>query len=101
MIMELFIVPLSHEEATEKYDAEIVKILEEKGVDYRYGATGVVMTGSFDEALETAKACHEKIMSMTDRAYLKIQMDATRAGDNGLDARIAAVEALVGKKIRK
>lgn len=101
MNMEISIVPVSQDASIAKYMAEVVKIAEESGLDYKCTPMSVLVTGAKEAAMETARLCHEKVMSMTDRAYIKLRMDETTGDANGFQKELQAIEEIVGKKVKK
>lgn len=77
MNLEMSIVPVSQDDDVAKFTAEIIKIVEESGVEFIKTPMSIILSGGKDAAMEIAKKCHGKITSMTDRAITKIRMDET------------------------
>jgi uncharacterized protein (TIGR00106 family) len=101
MNLEISIVPVSQDENTAKYMAEVVKIVEDSGLEYKYTPMSVMLSGERESTMEVAKKCHEKVMSMTDRAMTKMRFDEAKNHSNGFDSEIRAVEKILGKKVKK
>ena len=101
MNMEISIVPVSQDANTAKYMAEVVKIVEASGLDYKCTAMSVQVSGTKDENMEVARLSHEKIMSMTDRAHIKLRMDETSGQTNGFQSQLKAIDEILGKEVKK
>ncbi len=101
MMVEFSVVPVSQDGSVAKYIAEAVRVVDESGLDYRVTPMGTVIRGDWDEVMAVVKAAHEKVRSMTDRVITKIYIDESKSDDPPFDEKVASVEKVIGKEIKK
>jgi uncharacterized protein (TIGR00106 family) len=58
MVMELTIIPLGSGRSLSGAIADLVKIIEGSGLDYRMTAFGTLIEGTWDQLIDVAKRCH-------------------------------------------
>ena len=101
MIVELSVLPVSEEEHISKYVAEAIRIIDASGVEYQLTPMGTILSGDWDSVMAVAKACHEKILSMTDRVITKIRIDELKDREKAPADKVKAVEKILGKNVKK
>ncbi len=101
MMVELSVLPVGQDEKIGKYVAEVVRIIDQSGLEYRLTPMGTVITGDWDEVMPVIKNCHEKIKEMTDRVITKIRIDDERGGNGDFDSTLQTVEKILGKSVNK
>ena len=66
MVLELTIIPLGRGRSISSDIADLVKIIEGSGLDYRMTAFGTLVEGTWDQLMDLAKHCHFEVRK--DRA---------------------------------
>ncbi len=101
MLLELSVIPLGRGRSISADIAELVKIIDASGLDYRLTAAGTIIEGTWDQLMGVAKRCHTQMRKKTERvvSYMKVDDYAERTGR--LSAAVASVEAKVGKPVKK
>ncbi len=101
MLLELSVIPLGRGRSISADIAELVKIIDASGLDYRLTAAGTIIEGTWDQLMGVAKRCHTEMRKKTERvvSYMKVDDYAERTGR--LSAAVASVEAKVGKSVKK
>jgi uncharacterized protein (TIGR00106 family) len=66
MLLELSIVPLGRGRSISADVADLVKIIDASGLDYRLTAAGTIIEGAWDQLMNVAKNCHGEMQE--DRA---------------------------------
>lgn len=101
MLLELSVIPLGRGRSISADIAELVKIIDASGLDYRLTAAGTIIEGTWDQLMGVAKRCHTEMRKKTERvvSYMKVDDYAARTGR--LSAAVASVEAKVGKPVKK
>lgn len=101
MLLELSVIPLGRGRSISADIAELVKIIDASGLDYRLTAAGTIIEGTWDQLMGVAKRCHTEMRKKTERvvSYMKVDDYAERIGR--LSAAVASVEAKVGKPVKK
>ena len=59
MLMELSIIPLGRGRSISADVADVVKIIDGSGLDYRLTAAGSIVEGTWDQLMDLAKRCHQ------------------------------------------
>ncbi len=75
MVMELTIIPLGRGRSVSGDIAELVRIIEGSGLDYRMAAFGTLVEGSWDQLVALARQCHFAVRSRTERVLTMIRID--------------------------
>ena len=101
MLMELNIVPLGHGESFSADLAEVLKIIDESGLDYRLTASGTNIEGGWEELMDVARLCHKEMRKKARRVVTTIRIDDYGERADRLAAMVRSVEEKVGKPLRK
>ena len=101
MLLELSVIPLGRGRSISGDIADLVKIIDASGLDYRLTAAGTILEGSWEQLMDVARKCHSEMRKKTERVvtFMKIDDYAERAGR--LTAAVASVEKKVGKALKK
>ena len=101
MLLELSVIPLGRGRSISADVADLVRIIDGSGLDYRLTAAGTILEGNWDQLIDVARKCHTEMRKKTERVitFMKIDDYAERTGR--LTAAVASVEAKVGKPVRK
>ncbi|MBI2884944.1 MAG: MTH1187 family thiamine-binding protein [Candidatus Omnitrophica bacterium] len=104
MLAELEIVPLGTGSASVSPAlAQVAKLIDASGLDYRVGPMGTVVEGSWDDVMKLAKQCHEAMLKNAQRVMTTIRVDDRRdqPGSGRITSKVASLEAKVGKSLKK
>lgn len=101
MLMELNIVPLGRGESYSADLADILKIIDESGLDYRLTATGTNLEGNWEDLLDVARRCHKEMRKKARRVVTTIKIDDYGERTDRLAAMVRSVEDKAGKPLRK
>lgn len=101
MLLELSVIPLGRGRSISADVADLVKLIDASGLDYRLTAAGTIIEGSWDQVMDLARKCHAAMRKKTERVvtYMKVDDYAERTGR--LTGAIASVEQKVGKTLKK
>ena len=101
MLLELSVIPLGRGRSISADIADLVRIIDTSGLDYRLTATGTIIEGGWDQLMEVARKCHTEMRKKTERVitFMKIDDYAERTGR--LTAAVASVERKVGRPVKK
>jgi uncharacterized protein (TIGR00106 family) len=101
MLLELSVIPLGRGRSISADVADLVKIIDASGLDYRLTAAGTILEGSWEQLMDVARKCHTEMRKKTERVvtFMKIDDYADRSGR--LTAAVTSVETKVGKPVRK
>ena len=104
MLAELEIVPIGTQSPSlSSLLAEVAKLIDQSGLDYRVGAMGTVVEGDWDRIMTLAKQCHQAVLASTSRVMTTIRIDDRKdtLGTGRIVHKVASLEAKVGKPLRK
>jgi uncharacterized protein (TIGR00106 family) len=101
MLAEFSVVPLGKGESVSQYVAECIRIVESSGIEYRINPMGTVLEGEYDQVMPIIRACHMRVMELSDRVITSIKIDDRKGRKDMLDRKVRSVEKRLGKELRK
>jgi len=101
MLLELSVIPLGRGRSISADLADLVKIIDASGLDYRLTAAGTILEGTWDQLLDVARKCHDEMLLKTERVITLIKIDEYAERTGRLAAAVASVEKKVGKALKK
>lgn len=101
MLLELSVIPLGRGRSISADIAELVKIIEASGLDYRLTAAGTILEGNWEKVMDVARKCHSEMRRKTERVVTFMKVDDYGERTGRLVAAVASVETKVGKPLKK
>lgn len=101
MLMELSVIPLGRGRSISADLAELVKLIDSSGLDYRLTPAGTIIEGDWDQLLGMAKQCHNTMRQKTERVITWIKLDDYEQRTGRLTAAVKSIEEKVGKPLKK
>jgi len=101
MLMELRVEPLGRGRSVSADLADVLKIIDSSGLDYRLTATGTNIEGNWGQLMNLAQQCHLAMRKKTDRVLTSILIDDYEDRSGRLASTIDSVEKKVGKPLKK
>ncbi|MBI4341770.1 MAG: MTH1187 family thiamine-binding protein [Candidatus Omnitrophica bacterium] len=104
MLAELEIVPIgTNSVSLSSVLAEVARLIDKSGLDYRVGAMGTVVEGEWDRVMVLAKQCHQAVLGSTGRVMTTIRIDdrKDKPGTGRITQKVQSLETKVGKPLRK
>ncbi len=99
VLLEFSMTPLTKGESVSAYVARSLDIVDRSGLTYQLTPMGTIVEGEWAEVLAVVTQCFETMRADCDRVSTQIRIDY-RAGPGGrLQAKVAAVEAKLGRKL--
>jgi uncharacterized protein (TIGR00106 family) len=100
MLASFSVAPFDKGESLSRYVAEVIKLIDESGLDYRLGAMNTTVEGDGDEVFELIKKCHLKMRLYSNRVVTHIAIDDREGAKNRLLGKPESIEKRLGKKIK-
>ena len=100
-LVEFSMTPLDKGESVGKYVARSLKIIDDSGLPYRLNPMGTVVEGERSEVFAMVQQCYERMRKDCRRITCSIKVDWRVGGSGRLESKIARVEEIVGKKLKK
>jgi uncharacterized protein (TIGR00106 family) len=101
MLLELSVIPLGRGRSISADIADLVKIIDASGLDYRLTAAGTILEGSWEQLMDLARKCHTEMRTKTERVVTFMKVDDYAEHTGRLTAAVASVEKKVGKPLKK
>ena len=101
MLLELSVIPLGRGRSISADIADLVKIIDTSGLDYRLTAAGTILEGSWEQLMDLARKCHTEMRTKTERVVTFMKVDDYAEHTGRLTAAVASVEKKVGKPLKK
>ena len=93
--------PVGKSESLSKEVAQVIKIIEDFGIECQTTAMGTLVEGEWDEIMDLVKKCHDKLSETSIRVYTKITIDDREGATGRIRGKIASVEKHLGREVKK
>jgi uncharacterized protein (TIGR00106 family) len=101
MLLELSVIPLGRGRSISADVADMVRIIDASGLDYRLTAAGTILEGSWEQLMDVARKCHSEMRKKAERVVTFMKVDDYGVRTGRLTAAIASVEAKVSNALKK
>ena len=104
MLADLEIVPIGTQTPSlSTLLAEVAKLIDQSGLDYRVGPMGTVVEGEWDRVMQLVKQCHQAILKSSSRVMTTIRIDdrKDRPGGGRIVQKVQSLEAKVGRPLKR
>lgn len=101
MLLELSVIPLGRGRSISADLADLARIIDASGLDYRLTAAGTILEGTWEQVMEVARKCHAEMRKKTDRVVTLMKVDDYEQRSGRLTAAVASIEQKVGKPLKK
>ena len=101
MLLELSVIPLGRGRSISADLADLARIIDASGLDYRLTAAGTILEGTWEQVMEVARKCHGEMRKKTDRVVTLMKVDDYEQRSGRLTAAVASIEQKVGKPLKK
>src|SRR5215469_3300930 len=101
MLLELSVIPLGRGRSISADLADLMKIIDASGLDYRLTAAGTILEGSWDKLMDVARKCHAEMRKKTERVVTLMKVDDYEERTGRLAAAVTSVEQKVGRSLKK
>ena len=75
MLLEFSVIPLGRGRSISADVADLVKIIDASGLDYRLTAAGTILEGSWEQLMDVARKCHAEMRKKTERVVTFMKVD--------------------------
>ena len=101
MLLELSVIPLGRGRSFSADLADLMKIIDASGLDYRLTPAGTVIEGNWDELMDVAKKFHGTMRGKTERVITLMKLDDYEQRTGRITTAVNSVEEKVGKPVKK
>ncbi len=101
MIVNFSIVPIGKGNSLSTQVADVLKIVDESGINYKLHSMGTILEGDWDEILRLIKKCHERTLEDSDRVLTTITIDDRKGKSGRIVGKVQSVERKLGRELKK
>ena len=101
MLLELSVIPLARGRSISADLADLMKLIDASGLDYRLTAAGTIIEGTWDQVMDVAKKCHSEMRKKTERVITLMKVDDYAERSGRLTAAVESVEKKMGRAAKK
>lgn len=99
MVVSFTVIPMGESEELKEKIAEIIKIVDESGLEYKLGSMQTTIEGeSWDEVMGVVRKCHEKAMELVPRCLTSITIDDRKGFSGRLEGKVKDVQAVLSDR---
>lgn len=96
MLFELTVVPVGGDRSLSDEVAEIVKIIDDSGLNYQLTPSGTCIEGGWDEVMAVIHKCHARMREETPHVITSIRIEDENGELNQLETNVSRVEEKLG-----
>ena len=101
MLAEFSVFRIGKGEGLSQYVSQIIKMIDESGLEYRLNPMGTVVEGEWDQILDLIKRCHQKMRQFSTRVITNISIDDREGAVGRITGKIESVEKTLGQEVKK
>ncbi len=101
VLLEFAMFPTDKGESVSQYVAQIIDYIDRSGVTYQLTPMGTILEGSWDEVMSVVTGCFRLLESQSGRISSSIKIDYRKTNESRMESKIAKVEKLIMREVRK
>ena len=104
MLAELEIIPVGTQSPSlSTILAEVAKLIDKSGLDYRVGPMGTVVEGEWEPIMRLAKQCHDAMLKSSARVMTTIRIDdrTDKPGPGRMVQKVQSLEQAAGRSLKR
>jgi len=101
MLAFFSIAPTGADDHLSEYVAQMLDLIDQSGLDYRFGSMGTTVEGDWDEVLALIGRCHKLMAEQAPRVSTSIKIDDQVGRSGRLAGKVEAVEKKLGRELRR
>lgn len=100
-LMEFSMIPLDKGVSLSGYVAEVLKVVDESGLEYRLNPMGTVVEGEWDDLLGLLNRCFRTLEQESDRISIQAKFDFRKGVTGAIEGKLQSVEAKAERSFKK
>jgi uncharacterized protein (TIGR00106 family) len=101
MIAQFKVVPIGKGESLSSYVAECVAIVEKSGLRFQLTPMSTIVEGEYSEVMEVIKRCHDRVLELSDRVSISIEIDDRKGRSDAMTDKVRSVQEKLNGKRKK
>ncbi|MFH1132488.1 MAG: MTH1187 family thiamine-binding protein [Pseudomonadota bacterium] len=99
VLVEFSMSPMDKGASVSKYVGRSLEIIEASKIAYKLGPMGTCLEGEWNEVFDVIARCYERMSQDCERITCTIKVDSRKGQVDRLNAKLASVERVVGRKL--
>ncbi len=101
VLVEFSMSPMDKGPSVGPYVARSIDIVDKSGLQYRLNAMGTVLEGDWNQCMSVVGQCFERMSADCQRITCSIKVDHRHGVDGRIEAKIASVEQVLGRTVKR
>lgn len=101
MLAFLTVAPAGTGESMSEIVAEVLDLIDRSGLAYKTGPMGTTIEGDWDPVMDLVKRCHFLVRERAARVSTFIKIDDRVGATGRLEGKTDALEARLGRKLKR
>ena len=104
MLAELEVIPIGTKTPSLSATlAQVAKLIDTSGLDYRVGPMGTVVEGDWEQIMRLARQCHIAVMQSSSRGMTTIRIDdrQDKPGAGRIVQKVQSLETAAGRPLKR
>ena len=104
MLAELEIIPIgTNSPSLSALLANVAKLIDGSGLDYRVGSMGTVVEGDWEQVMRLARQCHLAVLQSCPRVMTTIRIDdrKDKPGTGRIVRKVQSLETATGRPLKR
>lgn len=99
MLASFSIVPIGVGEELKTYISDIIKIIDESGLEYKLGAMQTTVEGEQDAVMSLIMQCHNFMKTQSSRILTHITIDDRKGATKRIEGKVKDVIQVLDKEV--
>ena len=104
MLAELEVIPIGTQTPSlSQLLAQVAKLIDASGLEYRVGSMGTVVEGDWDQIMRLAKQCHIAVLQSCSRVMTTVRIDdrKDKPGAGRIVQKVQSLETAAGRPLKR
>ena len=99
VLLDFSMFPVDKGESLSEEVAEIIRVIDDSGLDYRLHSMGTTIEGDWDDVFEVVRKCFQKMKENSSRISASIKVDYREGKTGRIQGKVRKVKELLGKSV--
>ena len=101
MLIEFSVVPIGASSSVGAKVAEVLDLVDSRGLAYKLTPMGTIVEGEWDELLSLVKECHMRMLKHEERVMTRIIIDDRKGKTGNIGRKVRSIEERLGRSLKK
>lgn len=101
VLAEFSMFPTDKGESVSQWVAQVIKLIDSSGINYRLTPMGTILEGNWDEVMGVITGCFKILEPQSNRIYVTLKVDYRRGDNSRIESKVQKIESLLQKQVKK